>query len=656
MQLKTYIFRWVLFATLIPVSALGLFSTYYLETLHTESLRHKGRLVLEKITLDLSVSFRADRLQIINLLESPAMHDYIPVLKTAAENRLHPKQEQLNQHLSQFFVQIQNIFNHFQTIRVLDINGNTLLKVSNSEMSPLRFEGLSAYPLMEPENPNPDFFEKFSNLSPNHVSFLNYSLHEENINNPDNPIPIQEAIVPIYNGIKQLGFLTVDISNRYEHLLSMAKLFPGQLLIAQIDSTLPDINGYILYKDKQSNNKYKNPFKEHIQYLQQLDQGVVWDAVNNQSYGYLASPSFPGHYHFIEFFPNPDALNSWVIASYSDDDLLYGPFIKIRSGFWALLVFAVLSALFLANSVARRISNPIKKLAKNFHIYAEGKKPEKTFSALAEIKQLAIAFDDMAATLDNAKLDRHNAEQRMIHSAKMASIGQMAAGIGHELNNPLNNMLSLSKLIQRELADAKKLTEAGKNNHDDLVLIDQDLESIQEEIERASKIIRGILNFARQLPDSRIGIFDINTLVGSCVELVLREAKQKHVNLNVISTEQEPQYTSGDFIKLQQAIINILQNAVFASFEKQNVDISISYSYEYAQILIRDYGLGFDEEKAEKLFDPFFTTKDIGQGTGLGLSIALGIIEGHGGQLNLQNVKDGKGALVTIYLPLVEPN
>jgi len=651
-QLKTYIFRRVLFVTLIPVFALGLFATYYLETIHTESLRYQGDLVLEKTHLDLTVSFRTDREQVKNLARHITVQEYFPVLNAALEQKLHPDFGALTQQLADFLIQRQNIFNHFKIIRILDLQGNTLLKVNEGQLTPTQFEGMHAYPLMEPENLNPDLFKKFSNLNSEQVFFINQSLFTDN-----STIPVQEAIIPLIFQNKPIGFLTVNISDRYEHLLSMAKLFPSQLLIAKIDSSNPEVNGRILYIDnKNTSGKGINPFSEKANFLQKLDGGIIWEAINGSNHGYFPSESYPGFYHFTEFFPNLDTLNSWVIVIYSDDDILQELLKKFRAGLWALLIFSILSALFLANSTARRISNPIKKLGKNFHTYAEGKKPEKTFSSLEEIKQLAIAFDDMAEILDNAKWDRHHAEQRMIHSAKMASIGQMAAGIGHELNNPLNNMLSLSKLMQRELQQALTLTQEGLTNHQNIELVNQDLESIQEEIERASKIIRGILNFARQLPDTRSGIFDVSSLVSSCIELVNREAKQKQVKLNIVSSHEEPQYTSGDFVKLQQAIINVLQNAIFASSEKQSIEISISYSYEYAQILIRDYGSGFNEAIAEKLFDPFFTTKEIGQGTGLGLSIALGIIEGHGGQLTLKNVKNGKGALVTIYLPLVEPS
>lgn len=661
MKLKTYIFRWVLFATLIPVAALGLFSTYYMETIHTESLHHEGRQVLEQITLDLSAGFKADSEQLIHIADNVTMRNFLPVLQDSSADEIHPAYAILKQQVAYFFIQVQSLFKHFNTIRVLDIQGNTVIKVINGRAVQASYENLNPYHIVEPENFNKEELKQFSQLADTQISLMNYALHTQELSANKRNIPMLEVVVPLYHQETLMGFLSVDISNRYENLLSSATVFPGQLLIAQIDTHHPELNGYILYIDGNPKNERENPFQTNIQFLQKLDQGILWNAVNQQSQGYLKSSQYPGHYHFVEFFPNPDNLSSWVIASYSDDDILYGPFQKIRTGLWILLGVAILSALFLAGSAARYISNPIKKLSKNFHIYAEGKKPEKTFSSLDEIKNLAIAFDQMAEILDHAKWDRHHAEQRMIHSAKMASIGQMAAGIGHELNNPLNNMLSLSKLIKREIQGARELTQQRKDISQctELIkhhqLIQQDLESIQEEIERASNIIRGILNFARQLPDSRVGIFEVKTLVSSCVELVMREAKQKQVQFNITATDTTPQYTSGDFIKLQQALINILQNAVFVSSENQAIDIKMNYTYEYAQLLIRDYGPGFDEDIAEKLFDPFFTTKEIGQGTGLGLSIALGIIESHGGQLNIKNVKNDKGALVTIYLPLVEP-
>jgi two-component system NtrC family sensor kinase len=241
----------------------------------------------------------------------------------------------------------------------------------------------------------------------------------------------------------------------------------------------------------------------------------------------------------------------------------------------------------------------------------------------------------MADSLEHARVVKERAEKLILQSDKLASIGQLAAGIGHELNNPLGNILSYSKLLERELKDGD-------------AQLRHDVESLREEALRASKIIKGVLNFARQVPPS-MTCFELRAWLGETLSLVTQAARDRGVQL--VCTMQDDLMVEGDQTQLQQALVNLLLNAIHASKTGDIVTLSVSVSDSMFTIQVDDTAGGMDEEILKKVFDPFFSTKAEGEGTGLGLSISLGIVERHGGQLLLANNDQG-GTSARMILPL----
>lgn len=240
----------------------------------------------------------------------------------------------------------------------------------------------------------------------------------------------------------------------------------------------------------------------------------------------------------------------------------------------------------------------------------------------------------MADTVKKSEQGRERAENMMLQSAKLASIGQMAAGIGHELNNPLNNILSYAKLLER--------------NASDTVAVQRDIRSMREEALRASEIVKGILNFARQVPP-QYSQFNVNEWLDSTITLVQQTARGRAIKLEVKSAYEG--MLEGDRGQLQQVMVNLLLNAIQASERDSTVTIETVVQYELLHVRIKDQGTGIEEAVLDKIYDPFFTTKAEGDGTGLGLSISLGIIEHHHGTLDIRN-NQGQGVTATITLPL----
>ena len=245
----------------------------------------------------------------------------------------------------------------------------------------------------------------------------------------------------------------------------------------------------------------------------------------------------------------------------------------------------------------------------------------------------------MARSTSEAERKRDQAERQLLQSAKLASIGEMAAGIGHEINNPLNNMTALLRLIRRDLPQ-------------EYAEIHADLQSLQEETTRASKIVRSILDFARQVPPQYTQI-QVPQWINESVSLVQQMATDEGVSLFV---QPDPGLSvDGDPIQLQQVLINLLLNAIHASKAGDRIIVEAHRADERnLEISVCDEGTGISDNVMDKLFDPFFSTKPVGKGSGLGLSISLGIIERHGGKISVVNNEAG-GVTVAIRLPMTAP-
>ncbi|HIP68230.1 MAG TPA: HAMP domain-containing histidine kinase, partial [Chromatiales bacterium] len=283
--------------------------------------------------------------------------------------------------------------------------------------------------------------------------------------------------------------------------------------------------------------------------------------------------------------------------------------------------------LLLSGWVARHLAKPICRLAENIKAYGRGEMQAPTIpSSIQEVNQVQQSFAGMADTLKQT-------EQQLLQSAKMASIGEMAAGIGHELNNPLNNMLSLGKLLQRNEA----LDDNGQ----------KDVDALLEETRRASKIVQGILNFARQTP-LQYEQFDLGEFLENCRRRVADLAAEKQVKIQIEFAETI--LMEADPGQLEQVMVNLLMNAIQASAASSAVEIHAEKNTGQVIIRVKDEGAGLTEIAKTKLFEPFFTTKAVGEGSGLGLSISLGIVESHGGELTIENHPAG-GVVAEIKIP-----
>ncbi len=263
-----------------------------------------------------------------------------------------------------------------------------------------------------------------------------------------------------------------------------------------------------------------------------------------------------------------------------------------------------------------------------------------------------------------------DAQAQLLQSEKMAGIGQLAAGIAHEINNPIgfisSNLTTFNEYIQDITRLIQKYEELGPNNFEkirrevedlkrevDIGFILQDIKNLAGEslegTERVKKIVTDLKDFSH-VDESELKYADINKGLESALNIIRNEIKYK---AEVIKEYGELPEVLCYPMQLNQVFMNILLNAVQAIEKKGEIKISTNYNNKgnYAEVRIKDTGSGISEENIKKIFNPFFTTKDVGKGTGLGLSISYGIIKKHKGKIDI-NSEPGWGSEFIITLPV----
>jgi len=263
---------------------------------------------------------------------------------------------------------------------------------------------------------------------------------------------------------------------------------------------------------------------------------------------------------------------------------------------------------------------------------------------ISELKRSRDAVEGWTQTLEHRVQERteelQQVHDQLIRAGKMAAIGELAAGVAHEINNPLTGVLTFSSLM------LKKTDE----NHP----WKKDLENIVQQTTRCRNIVKGLLDFARQRkPDKRE--WDIHLLIDNTLTLVEKQAPFQNIKIEKQFKTGIPMlFVDGD--QIQQVFMNILLNAADAMGGRGGyLTIKTDSRDGLAVVSFTDTGCGISKEHLPKLFDPFFTTKETGKGTGLGLAISYGIVQSHGGDIEVES-QVGKGSTFRIKLPVEKPN
>jgi two-component system NtrC family sensor kinase len=304
--------------------------------------------------------------------------------------------------------------------------------------------------------------------------------------------------------------------------------------------------------------------------------------------------------------------------------------------------------------VARRISRPIHAMAGASQQIAQGDYSRKVeVTSDDEVGYLAASFNTMTAELERAeeellewgeklerKVEHRTAELKamqnhLLQAEKMAAIGKLAAGVAHEINNPLTGVLTNSSLMLQDLPPDDPRRE--------------DLQTIVNETLRCRKIVKGLLDFARQTTPQKQEL-DLNQVVEDVLALIRNQASFRDIALKAdLDTRLPRSMADGD--QMRQVVLNIVLNAADAMPHGGELEIVSAFDKSSNAVMIRisDTGTGIPEEIRDRLFEPFFTTKKTG--TGLGLAIAYGIVERHKGTLKVESTV-GRGTTFEISLPV----
>jgi signal transduction histidine kinase len=297
-----------------------------------------------------------------------------------------------------------------------------------------------------------------------------------------------------------------------------------------------------------------------------------------------------------------------------------------RTHYWifALLIGTPVLAAVVTYSIGRSIARPIGKLREGAQRLGSGDLDTRIdVSSPDEFGALAQQFNAMTIALKE-----HQA--KLLQSQKLASVGRLAAGVAHEINNPLGVILGYTRLMRKRADTATK----------------EDLAVIEEETLRCKEIVEGLLDLSRP---QQVGHEQVR-LHEQCDEIVARLAEAKLLDGVRIDIEGSAS-AQGHPSRLKQVLFNLIRNAVEASGPGGYVTIAVAERAHETLVAVRDSGTGLDDTALSRLFEPFFTTKD--KGTGLGLAVSRAIARAHGGDIDAANASGG-GAVFTLRLPRQE--
>jgi two-component system NtrC family sensor kinase len=307
------------------------------------------------------------------------------------------------------------------------------------------------------------------------------------------------------------------------------------------------------------------------------------------------------------------------------------------------LVLVVIAGIIINVKLATSIATPLRTLEKITKKIAQGDFSERIeVKGQDELSSLEVSFNLMEEKLKNALWSlEHTIEKlrekqaQLVEAEKLALIGKLAAGIAHEINNPLTSVLTFSNLMLEQCPPSDP--RHGK------------LKLMARETARARTIVRQLLNFGREIVIKPEKI-NINQPVSEIADSLDAQDAFKGIDLDLKLGDGLPD-VHADPAQIGQVVMNMLLNAIHAITPPGRIEIVTRRNGNNIEILFSDTGKGITEEHLHKIFDPFFTTKDASRGTGLGLAVSYGIIKKHGGDIEVVS-SVGKGTTFTVRVPI----
>ncbi|MGB0757939.1 MAG: sensor histidine kinase [Rubripirellula sp.] len=378
----------------------------------------------------------------------------------------------------------------------------------------------------------------------------------------------------------------------------------------------------------------------------------------------LSMPDQSGNqvvYTYVPFTSKgPDGIKAGKIEVAVPDDGMNPKFQhSLLTSLIALAGVASLSGFVILVGGVHMVGKPLNQLIDKVRRVGEGDftGPVQIESA-DELGRLGNALNEMCGQLrkqhhelEMATREKIKTVEQLRHAERLTTVGRMAAGLAHEIGTPLNVVTGRAELLASGQLDPEATRVSAQ--------------AIQSEAQKITRIVRELLDFARQNTPQR-STQNLNELITTTRELMETVATKHHTNLH-LSLPETPSSANIDAGQIQQVLTNLIINAIQSAGNNGNVTITLTDTerkppgnseYDtnplYRTIIIADDGDGISAEDREHIFEPFFTTKDVGEGTGLGLSISHGIVQEHGGWIDVES-SEGHGSAFSIHLPIT-PN
>jgi two-component system NtrC family sensor kinase len=539
--------------------------------------------------------------------------------------------------LEQFFTNYQRTVPSIQALRYLDTSGKTLVKVKEGKPIEAKLRDKEFNRLYIADQSNKSFFKYTMDVNKD-VVMSDFELGQVSADADFCPAMVRYSAL-VKDEVERLeGMLVVNMWGSRLDSTIQASLggYPGMAYVVEISDN-KDRDGIYLY-NQDSRKRFGNQLQTNYRFSNEISPQDWQKIRQSKEHGSLfLSDGRMLFYRILRPYKSRPST-AWLLLIQTDTKTLFATVDKVRKSIWLLLGLLLIVSLLVSVWAAWQLAKPVNALARVITDYADGNHGARYLEKRQdEIGTAGNAFNYLANSLEKAEHERDKAEKSARQSERLASVGQLAAGIGHEINNPLMNIMSLAALVE------------GAVKHDEQAV--SDLKLLQKEGHRCARIVQGILSFARESkPEYRE--FNMSQLVEDTLKLLWHRIENAEITM---ITELEPDLCIiGDANQIQQVLVNVILNAVQASPLNGKIQVKSRRDIDYVAVEIIDAGTGIAKDNLTKVFDPFFTTKSEGQGTGLGLSVSYGIVKRHGGIIHLENL-NGAGLRVVILLPFQAP-
>jgi two-component system NtrC family sensor kinase len=624
----------VVVPSLITFSILIIASTAHILQ---QNAGHQVSTLADRLAIGLAALVDRSKSTLRTMADSPDLADYRTAV--AGGNRRDVGASLLK--LERVFLGWQKLDPTIQAIRLIDPAGNVLAKVKEGQINrpsgPPRFPyGLPAVHFVGTR----DFFKSAMQLPKGGILISNLERGKVDEDEFLCPGMVRFAMPLFLADGRRSGVLLINVWGEQAGRLINRVIAKeeGNAFLVERNPADGQRNGIYLF-NRDTTCEFGNQTGSHRTVFNDYPAEIV-NAWMNSDHGITRDPRTRDILAHAYYSPYGRPDRGWVVVVNARRDFFLGPLasIKRQTGLWALLVVLLASgiSLFFARSLAR----PIQAVVEGVRRMGEHPSERITAGTADEVGFLATEINRMADAMQQQTEDRLRVEEQIRNTEKLASIGEMAAGLAHELNTPLGNIKALAVL-------SRKGIEQGECDRKTLVA---DLDDIADQAGKCSGIIGGLLSFARR-SEGRPANHNPANLLLEAISLVRLRAEKQQVEVKMEAGGEVPMlYLDGD--QLRQVFVNILLNGIDAA-PGGNIAITVTPENDYLKIGFRDTGCGIPPEHLDRIFDPFFTTKEVGQGTGLGLSVSYGMLLGMGGRIEVAS-QPGSGTTFTVILPVIK--